>query len=90
MRACLFAALLAVCRLYAHRTKTTQVSKYNRVLADACPMTAAQVLRAISQMAFYIAEPLVYLKKGVCWLFLMTCHRREYMLDNDLLAMFEG
>lgn len=41
-----------------------EVSKFDRVLADTSPMTAAEVLRAISQTAFHIAEPLLYLKNG--------------------------
>ena len=34
-------------------------------MADVCPMNAAGVLKAIAQVAFYVSEPLVYLKTGV-------------------------
>ena len=42
-----------------------QVSNHARKMADVCPMNAAGVLKAIAQVAFYVSEPLVYLKTGV-------------------------
>ncbi|CAM9895660.1 unnamed protein product [Ascophyllum nodosum] len=41
-----------------------EVSPSRRMLADQCPMTAPEVLKAIAQVSFYMAEPLVYLKTG--------------------------
>lgn len=44
---------------------TVQVSEYQKKMAGLCPMTAPEVLKAIVHAAFYIAEPMVYLKTGV-------------------------
>ncbi|CAM9488125.1 unnamed protein product, partial [Laminaria digitata] len=41
-----------------------EVSNHARKMADMCPMNAAGVLKAIAQVAFYVSEPLVYLKTG--------------------------
>ncbi|CAM9147700.1 unnamed protein product [Ectocarpus sp. 12 AP-2014] len=41
-----------------------EVSTHSRMVAESCPMTAAEVLKAIAQLAFHIAQPLRYFQTG--------------------------
>ncbi|CBN74371.1 expressed unknown protein [Ectocarpus siliculosus] len=41
-----------------------EVSPHSRMVAESCPMTAAEVLKAIAQLAFHIAQPLRYFQTG--------------------------
>lgn len=42
-----------------------QISPHSRMVAESCPMSAAEVLKAIAQLAFHIAQPLRYFQTGV-------------------------
>ncbi|CAM9773404.1 unnamed protein product, partial [Hapterophycus canaliculatus] len=41
-----------------------EISPHSRMVAESCPMTAAEVLKAIAQLAFHIAQPLRYFQTG--------------------------
>eukprot|EP00903_Cladosiphon_okamuranus_P017316 g15955.t1 len=41
-----------------------EVSAHSKMVADSCPMSAAEVLKAIAQLAFHIAQPLRYFQTG--------------------------
>lgn len=42
-----------------------KVSAHSKMVTEACPMSAAEVLKAIAQLAFHIAQPLRYFQTGV-------------------------
>lgn len=44
----------------------------------ACPMSAAEVLKAMTQVAFYVAEAMVYLKSGVRVLLVVSFYPPQY------------
>lgn len=51
--------------LFAPLKTSGKVSAHSKMVAEACPMSAAEVLKAIAQLAFHIAQPLRYFQTGV-------------------------
>ncbi|CAM9702799.1 unnamed protein product [Pylaiella littoralis] len=61
-----------------------EISPRSRAMADACPMSAAEVLKAIAQLAFHIAHPLRYLQTGFSGMTteILQDMMKELMLPN--------